>query len=637
MSKILDKIKTPEDLAPLPLESLEILAEEIREFMIQSVCKTGGHLAPSLGAVELTIALHKVFNVPEDKIVWDVGHQAYAHKILTGRKDRFHTLRQHNGISGFPNRFESKYDAFGVGHASTSISAALGMAAARDLKGEKNHVVAVIGDGSMTGGLAFEGLNNAGGSKKDLIVILNDNFMSISPNVGALSNYLTEIITRPIYNRIKDDIWELTGKLPKGTGLVRGTVRRLEEGLKTMMVPGSLFERLGFRYFGPVDGHNLGRLIRILQHIKRIRGPILVHLVTKKGKGYKFAEENATKFHGLGSFCPDTGKSKPKVIPNYTKIFGEALVQLAEKDSRIVGITAAMADGTGLIHLKNKFPDRFYDVGIAEGHAVTFAAGLATEGLKPVVALYSSFLQRGFDQVIHDVALQKLPILFVLDRAGLVGEDGPTHHGVYDLSYLRIVPNLVLMSPKDENELRDMLFSALQYNDGPVVIRYPRGECYGLPVKNDFQAISFGKAEILKKGKDVAIFAIGDRVYPAIQAAEQLESHQISTQVINARFVKPLDESVIRTILKHFKRIVTLENNTVVGGFGSALSEFISEQNVEGLQFKRIGLPDQFIPHGDRNILQDTFGISVQKVVNTVLDMSQHTQKHSRLKIFSHK
>ncbi len=635
MSNILDDIKSPNDLKHLTLHEMENIADELREFTISTVCKTGGHLAPNLGVVELTLALHKVFDTPIDKIVWDVGHQAYIHKILTGRKEQFHTLRQYEGISGFPKRSESEYDAFGVGHASTSISAALGMATARDLNQEKYKVIAVIGDGALSGGLAFEGLNNAGDAKRDLIVILNDNCMSISPNVGALSRYLTDVITRPFYNRFKDDVWDLTGKLPKGTNLVRGTVRRLEEGLKTMMIPGSIFERLGFRYFGPVDGHDLARLIRIFTHIKEIRGPILVHLVTTKGKGYKYAEENATRFHGLGSFCKETGESEPKKIPAYTKIFGEALVEIAEGNEKVVGITAAMADGTGLAHLEKRFPGRFFDVGIAEGHAVTFAAGLATQGLKPVVAIYSSFMQRCLDQVIHDVALQNLPVIFAMDRSGLVGEDGPTHHGVFDLSFMRIVPNLVLMAPKDENELRDMLYTAVQY-DGPVALRYPRGACIGLGLKSGFNLLPIGKAEILQKGKDLAIFAVGDRVYPALDVASRLKENGVSAEVINARFVKPLDKDLILKVLHRFDTIVTIENNVLPGGFGSAIAEVIVDASFEDVRFRRFGLPDAFVPHGKLSILHETFNLSAKKVAEAIQEWTGKLHKHAKLHLFPH-
>lgn len=618
MSRILESIHSPQDLKGLDVAVLEALAQEIRDFIVSTVSNTGGHLAPSLGVVELTIALHTVFDTPRDKIVWDVGHQAYVHKILTGRRERFHSLRQYGGISGFPRITESEYDTFGVGHASTAISAALGLAIGRDLRRDDYKVVAVVGDGALTGGLAFEGLNNAGGSKRDIIVVLNDNRMSISPNVGALSKCFTQVITNPLYNRIKKDIWELTGKLPRGSRRLRKAVQRIEEGLKSIVVPGSLFEHLGFRYFGPIDGHNLSKILRIFREIKKFQGPILMHIITIKGKGYKFAEEDATKFHGLGSFCRETGTTSPKRAQSYTEIFGKALVELAEKDDRIVGITAAMADGTGLVHLANRFPERFFDVGIAEQHAVTFAAGLALQGLKPVVAIYSTFLQRAMDQIIHDVALQKIPIVFAMDRGGLVGEDGPTHHGSFDLSYLRFVPGLVVMAPKDENELRDMLWTALQYEDGPIAFRYPRGEGIGLPLKRDFEKIPIGKSEIVRDGKDVAILAVGDRVVPAAQVGEVLQKKGISSRVVNARFIKPLDRQMIEETAKHFSLIVTVENNSVVGGFGSGVAEIISGLKFKDGCFRRFGLPDRFIQHGDMGDLLKEVALDVESLVQQI-------------------
>ncbi len=594
----LDSIQTPDDLNGLDIPALESLAEEIRGFLVETVSSTGGHLAPNLGIVELTLALHKVFNTSRDRIVWDVGHQAYVHKVLTGRKDRFHTLRQYGGISGFPRVDESPHDAFGVGHSSTSISAALGIATARDMTGEDYKVLAVIGDGAMTGGISFEGLNNAGAAKRDLVVVLNDNRMSISPNVGALARYLTQVISTPLYNRIKEDIWELTGKLPRGSKRIRQVIHRIEEGLKSMMTPGSLFERLGFRYFGPINGHDLGQLLRIFQETRKLHGPILVHVITMKGKGYKFAEEDATKFHGLGSFCPETGTTKSKQAPAYTEVFGRTLVDLAGRDDRIVGITAAMADGTGLVHMAKAYPDRFFDVGIAEQHAVTFAAGMALHGLKPVVAIYSTFLQRALDQVIHDVALQNLPVVFVLDRGGLVGEDGPTHHGSFDLSYLRFIPNFVVMSPKDENELRDMLWTAVRYEKGPVALRYPRGVSFGLKPQTEYAEIPIGKGEVLREGRDLAILAVGDRVYPAVRLAETLDERGVSARVINARFIRPLDRDLIAETANQFNLIVTIENNARVGGFGSAVGEMLADLNANHVKLKRIGLPDRFVPHG---------------------------------------
>ncbi len=480
---ILDKINYPNDLKLLNNDQLIQLAVELRQYLVDVLSSIGGHLAPSLGVVELTLALHYVFNAPKDKIIWDVGHQAYIHKILTGRKQLFPTIRQFKGISGFPKIDESIYDNFGVGHSSTSISAALGMACARDHKNENFRIAAVVGDGALTGGIAFEGLNNAGMLEKDLIVILNDNRMSISPNVGALAKYLTSLITAPSYNKLKDEIWELTGKLDRLGRKIRSSVGRIQEALKSVLVPGIFFEKLGFRYFGPVDGHDLPVLIKVLEQIKDRRGPILVHVLTKKGKGYLPAENNASVFHGLGAFDPETGVPKKKSSPpTYTSVFGKTLLDLAKKDNRIVGITAAMADGTGLNFLQNELPDQFYDVGIAEQHAVTFACGMALEGMKPVVAIYSTFLQRAFDQLLHDVGLQNLPIVFILDRAGLVGTDGPTHHGTFDFSYLRLIPNFVVMAPRDEAELRDMIWTAIHYKKGTITIRYPRASGLGVPI-----------------------------------------------------------------------------------------------------------------------------------------------------------
>lgn len=632
MGELLDTIHCPNDLKKLDVQTLKRLAEEIREFVIATVSHTGGHLAPNLGVVELTLALHTVFDTPKDRIVWDVGHQAYIHKILTGRKEKFHTLRQFGGISGFPRIDESEYDTFGVGHASTSISAALGIATVRDFNGENYKVVAVIGDGALTGGIAWEGLNCAGGAKRDIIVILNDNRMSISPNVGALSKYLTQVITTPIYNKIKEDIWELTGKLPRGSKRVRETVQRIEEGLKAMVVPGMLFERLGFRYFGPVNGHNLAGMLRVFQEIRKLHGPILVHLLTTKGKGYKFAEEDATKFHGLGSFCPVTGNTKTKKAPTYTEVFGKALVELAEKDDRIVGITAAMADGTGLIHLAKRFPDRFFDVGIAEQHAVTFAASLAHCGLKPVVAIYSTFLQRGFDQIIHDVALQKLPVVFIMDRGGLVGEDGPTHHGSFDLSYLRMIPNFVLMAPKDENELRDMLWTALQYREGPIGFRYPRGESLGLPLRPGFKKISIGQSEVINEGRDIAILAVGDMVVSATKLSEVLEQKDISSRVVNARFIKPIDREMIKEVVENFSVVVTMENNTIVGGFGSGVAEVLAEMDIKEVTFHRFGLPDRFVPHGSRYKLMLDLELDIESLSRKIetLFMQIHNKKREK-------
>jgi 1-deoxy-D-xylulose-5-phosphate synthase len=615
--KILDRINYPADLKELDIPQLAQLARELREFLLRVVSKTGGHLAPSLGVVELTLALHSVLNAPEDKIVWDVGHQAYIHKILTGRKDRLHTIRQYGGISGFNKIEESPYDTFGVGHASTAISAALGMATARDLQGEKYKVVAVVGDGALTGGIAFEGLNNAGASGRDLILILNDNKMSISPNVGAVSRYLTNVISNPIYNRIKNDVWELTGKMSTMGRHIRHTVRHLEKAVKSAISPGQLFEQFGFRYFGPIDGHNLSQLIHTLREIKNLRGPILLHVVTVKGKGYKPAEDDAPRFHGLGAFDLSTGMSLNKnPISTYTKVFGTTLVDIAKKDPRVVGITAAMPAGTGLEHLRQALPERFVDVGIAEQHAVTFAAGLATQGQKPVVAIYSTFLQRAFDQVIHDVAIQKLPVVFALDRAGLVGEDGPTHHGVFDLSYLRMIPNLVVMAPKDEAELQDMLWTAIQH-DGPIALRFPRGSGLGVALRETYHQIPIGQGETLRKGTDVALLAVGRMVDFSLRAAKILEEQGISVQVENMRFVKPLDEKRLQTLAQKFPLMVTVEDNVVAGGFGTAVLEVVSGLPSE-TRVLRLGLPDAFVEHGAVNILFEKLGLNPQGIAKSV-------------------
>ena len=630
--ELLNRIDSPADLKGLAIPDLARLAQELREFMIQNVSETGGHLAPSLGAVELTLALHYVFDTPKDKIVWDVGHQAYGHKILTGRRDRFHTLRQYEGISGFVKPDESEYDTFGVGHASTGISAGLGMACARDHLGQDHKVVVVVGDGALSCGLSFEGLNNAGALGKDLIVILNDNEMSISKNVGALSRYLTDVITAPLYNRIKSDIWELTGRMRRIGRRVRSAVSRLDQGLKAFVVPGIFFERLGFRYIGPVDGHNLSRLIHVLTEVRKFHGPILVHVLTKKGKGYKYAEEDAPRFHGLGPFDVETGKSKKKSqIPSYSQVFGETVVNIASKNPKVVGITAAMSIGTGLVQLADAFPDRFYDVGIAEGHAVTFAAGLAISGMRPIVAIYSTFLQRAYDMIIHDVAIQRLPVIFALDRAGIVGDDGPTHQGVFDLSYMRHIPNMVVMAPKDEDELQDMLWTAVAYEEGPISVRYPRGTAVGVPRKSEPEILPIGRAEVLRRGRDVAIVAIGSMVYPALDAADLLEQEGLSVEVVNARFVKPLDEELLLDLARRFKTIVTVEENALQGGFGSAVAEFYLDRGLTGLRLVRLGVPDEFVEQGERKLLLDKLGLSgrgiAEKAREALVEAGQEPHK----------
>ena len=617
MAKILAKINSPEDLKKLRLSQLEKLAQELREVIINTVAETGGHLAPNLGVIELTIALHYVFDSPKDKLVWDVGHQAYAHKLLTGRKDRFHTLRQYGGIAGFPKRAESPHDIVDVGHSSTSISVGLGIVTAQELLGKEGKVVVIIGDGSMTAGLAFEGLNNAGHLKKDLIVILNDNEMSISPNVGALSSFLSRKLTGPLARRFKRELESLVSLLPGGEHLVH-VIKKSEDALKCILTPGMLFEALGFRYVGPIPGHNIEALVQTLSNVKRLEGPTLVHVITKKGKGYPPAEEEPERFHGLGPFDVATGKSKASKAkpPSYTNIFSKTMLRLGEMEPKLVAITAAMPTGTGLKAFAERFPERFFDVGIAEQHAVTFAAGLAIGGLIPVCAIYSTFLQRAYDQIIHDVALMNLHVIFAIDRGGIVGEDGPTHQGQFDLSYLRIIPNLVVMAPKDENELQHMLYTAMKHN-GPIAIRYPRGSGVGVSLDWELKEIPIGAGELLREGEDVTLVAIGNMVYPALKAAEQLAEEGISAAVINARFVKPLDEDLILSWAKRTGRVVTIEENALLGGFGSAVLELLSEKEVF-VPTKRIGLPDKFIEHGAPQLLREKYGLVPEKLAEEI-------------------
>ena len=614
--RLLDAVNNPQDLKKLPPELLPQLAQEIREKIIATVSKTGGHLAPSLGVVELTIALHYVFDCPRDKIIWDVGHQAYAHKLLTGRQDRFQTLRQYGGLSGFPKRSESPYDAFDTGHSSTSISAALGMAAARYLKKERNRVIAVIGDGAMTAGLAFEGLNNAGDLNKDLIVILNDNGMSIAPNVGAMSSFFSRQFTRPTMVFLKKQIENLLGSLPAIGDDLLTFAKKSQDSLKAFFTPGMLFEALKFTYLGPVKGHRLDHLIETLQNVKNLRGPILVHVLTTKGKGYEPAESDPTGFHGLGRFDPDTGEAKKSVgeVPSYTQVFGDTLLRLAQDDPKIVAITAAMPDGTGLVDFRQDFPDRFFDVGICEQHAVTFAAGLAMGGMRPVAAIYSTFMQRAYDQVLHDVCMQNLPVVLALDRGGIVGEDGETHQGLFDLSFLRHLPNLTLMAPKDENEMRDMLYTAVEH-PGPVALRYPRGKGVGVAFSSTLQKIAIGKAEVLREGEDLLILALGASVYPALAAAEQLAVRGFSATVVNARFVKPLDENLILTLAAKHGRVLTVEENVLAGGFGSAILELLADHGLAGVSVKRLGIPDIFVEHGAPNILRQKYGLDADGIL----------------------
>ncbi len=619
---LLERIDSPRDLKKLSPDELTALAEEIREEIIRVVSRSGGHLAPSLGVVELTLALHRVFDTSRDRIIWDVGHQSYAHKLLTGRRDRFETLRQYGGIAGFPRREESPHDAFNTGHSSTSISAALGMACARDFLDHDYRVIALIGDGSLTAGLAFEGLNQAGHLKKNLMVIVNDNRMSISKNVGALSQYLTRLLSAPTYQRLESEVWEIMGKIPAVGERARELASRALEGMRGILVPGVLFEELGFKYFGPLDGHNVSLLIEAFERLKLMEGPLLVHVVTQKGRGYAPAEDDASRFHGIGSFDKASGTltKKPAAI-SYTEVFGRKLAALAEEDDRIVAITAAMPAGTGLTHFARRFPDRFFDVGIAEQHAVTFAAGMAAQGMKPVVAIYSTFLQRAFDQIIHDVCLQNLPVRFMVDRGGLVGDDGPTHHGVFDLTFLRTVPNMVLMSPKDENELASMVRTAIEYNDGPIAVRYPRGSGQGVRMEYDPPAVPIGKGELLRSGADVCLVAVGSMVRPASDAAEELSREGIDCSVLNARFVKPLDAELIVSEAARTGRVVTVEENAAAGGFGAAVMELLQARGIDGAATRVLGLPDRFVEHGGRKLLIDQCHLSVADIVAVTRDL----------------
>ncbi len=615
---LLEKIDNPADLKKLKPEQLPVLAAEVRQFLLETLSATGGHLGSNLGTVELAIALHYCFDSPSDKIIWDVGHQAYTHKILTGRRDRFNTQRQYKGLSGFPKRCESEHDAFGVGHSSTSISAALGMAAAASLSGTRNHSIAVIGDGSLTGGMAFEALNQAGHLKKNLIVILNDNEMSISQNVGAFSAFISRKMTGRYFRDLKKEMQGLLKHIPAiGTDILQ-FARRAEDSLKGFLTPGALFDALGFDYLGPLDGHNLPQLVEVFNNINELDGPLLVHIMTTKGKGYKPAEDTPAKYHGVGSFDIATGKGAAKPsTKSYTDVFGETIVQLAEMDPKIVAITAAMPDGTGLTSFSKRFPDRFFDVGIAEQHGLAFAAGIAAEGYRPVAAIYSTFMQRAYDQVFHDICLQKLPVTLALDRAGLVGDDGPTHHGVFDLSYLRHLPGITLMAPKDENELRHMLNTAV-YSGSPMALRYPRGAGYGVEMDTDLKTLEIGRGEQLLEGSDLTIIAIGATVYPALEAAGNLRQNGIEAGVINARFVKPLDAELILSAARKTGCIVTVEENALQGGFGSAVLELLYDNNLQDVRIKRLGIADRYIEHGSQAQLRKDVGIDADGIAAAV-------------------
>lgn len=621
MNSILDKVNSPAEIRELSSEELNQLAEDVRKFIINVISHQGGHLASSLGAVELTIALHSVFNTPSDKIIWDVGHQTYPHKILTGRKDKFNTIRTYGGLSGFPHPEESEYDPYISGHASTAISIALGMHEAIDKKGTDQHVVAVVGDGSLTGGLSFEALNHAGQLKTNFTVILNDNKMSISPNVGALSAYLSKITTGTKYMKFRKEVELLLKAIPRIGSHLAKKVKQVEEALKSLIVPGILFEELGFKYVGPIDGHNIQHLIETLKNVKEIEGPVLVHVITQKGRGYTHAEDDPSTFHGASPFDIESGifnGNAPR--KSYTQVFGDTLLKIAEKDKKVIAITAAMAEGTGLCRFREIFPERFYDVGIAEQHAVTFAAGLASQGMKPVVAIYSTFLQRAYDQIIHDVCTLKMPVVFAIDRAGIVGADGVTHQGSFDISFLRIIPNMTIMSPRNENELQHMLYTAFTIN-APVAIRYPRGMCEGVAMDEELKLIPYGKSELLAEGKNALIIACGNMVHPALCACEALKKEGIKTSVLNARFIKPIDSKTILKLAEKINNVLVIEENAKYSGLGSAVCELLAEEGAEKINLKLIGIEDEFVTHGTQKELREKYGLTAEAIAEAVKNM----------------
>jgi 1-deoxy-D-xylulose-5-phosphate synthase len=625
---LLKTINSPDDLKKLPREKLHQLCDELRQYIIDVVSVYGGHFGASLGVVELTAALHYVYNTPYDQLVWDVGHQAYGHKILTGRRDNFITNRKYKGLSGFPKRSESEYDTFGVGHSSTSISAALGMAMAAKYKGEKDRkVVAVIGDGAMTAGLAFEGMNHAGVADTDMLIILNDNCMGIDPNVGALKEYLTDITTSPTYNKVKDDIWKLLGKLPVGTGITRKMAHKVTEGLKGMMSSkANLFEALKLRYFGPIDGHNVAKLVDTLKDLREIPGPKLLHILTVKGKGYALAEKDQTKWHAPGLFDKITGEIQKKKFdlpqpPKYQDVFGHTIIELAEKNEKIFGITPAMPSGSSLKFMMEKMPNRAFDVGIAEQHAVTLSAGMATQGMKVFCNIYSSFMQRAYDQLIHDVAIQKLPVIFCLDRAGLVGEDGPTHHGAYDIAYMRCVPNMIVSAPMNESELRNLMYTAqLDSTKNPFIIRYPRGEGVMPEWRTEMKEIKIGTARKLKDGHDIAILSFGHPGNFAASAIRELKNDGLTPGHYDMRFAKPLDEVLLHDALSKYEKIITVEDGAIEGGFGSAVLEFMAQYGYKN-DIKILGIPDKIIEHGSPKELQEECGYNAQAIREKVLEM----------------
>ena len=632
--KYLPNIKNPEDIRDLSREELIELCSELRSYTIDTITQVGGHLAPTLGVIELTVALHYVYNTPDDKLVWDVGHQGYAHKLLTGRFEDFSTIRQYKGLSGFLKRSESKYDVIGAGHASTSISAALGLAEARRQLNQKHRVAAVIGDGSMTGGLAFEGINNAGHLGKQLLVILNDNEMSISPNVGAISSYFTRLISNPLYNRVRNEFWDLTGKLPIAKGTTRSFIKKVEESLKSLIVPGILFDELGFRYFGPIDGHDLNMVINTLENIKDIEKPILLHVLTKKGKGMvsldmknRAYHDDAVKFHAV----KPNGKSKTPVdnhksstvihnVPSFQDVFGKLACEVARNRNDTVCITAAMREGTGLVPYSKEFPDRYYDVGIAEGHGVTFASGLAAQGVRPIAAIYSTFLQRAYDHIIHDCAIQHLPVIFCMDRSGIAGEDGPTHHGALDIAYLRCIQDMIVTAPKNGNEFRHLLYTALNINDRPFSIRYPKTSSVEFDEEGQMELLSIGSWEVCSQGDDIAILAVGPMVYTAIEASKKLSPSGISVEIINCRFIKPMDTACLENIKNKFSKIITLEEGTINGGFGDGVASWLLENGYSGV-LKRLGLPDSFVEHGSRDQILSDLGLDENGLFSSIRKM----------------
>ena len=619
---LLEQINTSKKIKELSRKELKLLAGQIRERIIDVVSKNGGHLASSLGAVELTLAIHYVFDLPKDTLIWDVGHQSYAHKLITGRNGSFDSLRQYKGISGFSKIKESPYDGFTVGHSSTSISAGLGVCYAKYLNKDNSDVISVIGDGSLTAGLAYEGLNQTGDSKQNLIVILNDNDMSISANVGALSSLLSRTFSAKYLQSMRNRFGMFLKSLPKIGDDIYNIAKKSEESFKTFITPGMLFEAFNFDYFGPIDGHNLDHLIDILKNIKNPKDPILLHVTTVKGKGYGPAEKNPIYFHGVGSFVKDTGKSnkKPNGIPTYTQVFGSQMVKLAKTNEKIVAVTAAMPEGTGLIEFSKQYPDRFFDVGIAEQHAVTFSAGLASKGLKPVIAIYSTFLQRAFDQILHDVCIDAHPVVFAIDRGGIVGEDGPTHHGLFDFSYLRCMPNMTIMAPKDENELARMMVTAIDH-DGPIALRYPRGTGVGIQIEDNPEPLEIGKGEVINQGNDILIIAIGNSVTEAVKANQILNEQGIFSTIINARFVKPLDSDLIIEYVKKIKKIIIVEDHVLDGGFGSAVIEMLTDKGVTGFSLKRIGIKNRFVEHGPQDVLRKDYEIDYAAIVTAAIKL----------------